>query len=86
MDPCPGTDGALVFRAPAEAGVWDVPASVQPSGWRPPALSLRLLLCRAAVQPGPGPLLLQLALQLPPSARLAGSSGVFAALTLIHVA
>ncbi len=40
----PGADGAGVLRALAEVGVWDVSASVQPSGWRPPALPLSLLL------------------------------------------
>lgn len=64
----PGADGAGVLRALAEAGVRDVSAPVQPSGWRSPALPLSLLLRRAAVQPSPGPLLLQLALQLPPPA------------------
>lgn len=76
----PGADGACVLRAPAEAGVWDVSASVQPSGWGPPALPLSLLLCRAAMQPSPGSLLFQLAFQLPPPARLAGSHGVLVAL------
>lgn len=41
----PGADGAGVLRALAQAGVWNVFAPVQPTGWRPPALPLRLLLC-----------------------------------------
>lgn len=41
----PGADGAGVLRALAQAGVWNVFAPVQPTGWRPPALSLGLLLC-----------------------------------------
>lgn len=64
----PGADGACMFRALAEAGVWDFPASVQPPGRGPPALPLRLHRHRATMQPSPGSLLLQLALQLPPSA------------------
>lgn len=40
--PVPGVDGAGVLRAPAEAGVWDVSAPVQPPGRRPPALPLRV--------------------------------------------
>lgn len=71
-----------MFRALAEAGVRDFPASVQPPGRGPPALPLRLHRRRATMQPSPGSLLLQLALQLPPSARLAGSYGVFAALKI----
>lgn len=71
-----------MLRALAEAGVRDVPAPVQPSGWRPPALPLGLLLRRAAMQPYTGSLLLQLALQLPPPAGLTGPHGVLAALTL----
>lgn len=78
----PGTDGAGVLRASAEAGLRDVSAPVQPSWRRPPALPLGLLLGRAAVQPSSGSLLLQLALQLPPSPRLAGPPGVLAALKL----
>lgn len=76
----PGADGAGVLRALAQAGVWNVFAPVQPTGWRPPALPLRLLLCWEAMQPGPGSLLLQLALQLPPPARLTGPHGVLPAL------
>lgn len=76
----PGADGAGVLQASAEAGVWDVSSWVQPSGGRPAALPISLLLCWAAVQPGPGPLLLQLALQLPPAAGLAGPPGVLTAL------
>lgn len=79
----PGADGACMFRALAEAGVRDFPASVQPPGRGPPALPLRLHRCRATMQPSPGSILLQLALQLPPTARLAGSYGVLAAL-MIH--
>lgn len=41
----PGADGAGVLRALTETGVRDVPSPVQPSGWRPPALPLGLLLC-----------------------------------------
>lgn len=76
----PGADGAGVLRALAQAGVWNVFAPVQPTGWRPPALPLRLLLCWEAMQPGPGSLLLQLAIQLPPPARLTGPHGVLPAL------
>lgn len=64
----PGADGACMFRALAEAGVRDFPASVQPPGRGPPALPLCLHRRRATMQPSPGSLLLQLALQLPPSA------------------
>lgn len=71
-----------MLRATAEVGLWDVSSTVQPSRRRPPALPLSLLLRRAAMQPSPGQLLLQLAVQLPPPARLAGPLGVFAALTL----
>lgn len=69
-----------MFRALAEAGVWDVSAPVQPSGWRPTAVSLSLLLCSAAMQPRTGSVLLQLALQLSPPFGLVGPHGVLAAM------
>lgn len=74
-----------MLRALAEAGVWDVSASVQPTRWSPPALPHSLLLCGAAMQPSPGSLLFQLAFQLPPPARLTGSHGVLVALMLEEI-
>ena len=63
-----GADGAGVFPASAPAGVWDVHAPLQPSGWGAAALPVSVLLGRAAVYSGPGCIYLQLALQLPPAA------------------
>lgn len=42
--PHPGSDGSRLLRALAEAGVRHVPPAVQPSGGRPAALPLGLLL------------------------------------------
>lgn len=69
-----------MLRGPEETPLWDVFASLQPSGWRPTAVSLRLLLGRTALQPGLRHALLQLAFQLQPAAGLSGPAGVLAAL------